>query len=325
MTTIDTTAAAAADAGSKSAIGRSSLAKNFDTFLTMLTVQLKHQDPLSPMDSTQFTNQLVQFAGVEQQINANSNLEKLISATALNTRSQSINYIGQYIEADTNQVPLQAGPDMVTDKVELKGGTATINYELDGTAASTVLQIKDADGNVVRTISGETGMGKHQFQWDGRDKNGDTLEDGTFTVVATAKNAQGGAVNVATSAPAVSQGAAFSYTLKSDAASCQVLIKDSSGSIVRTLTAPSGAGRHEMKWDGKDKNGKYMPDGAYTVEVAALDGEKKNLDAAITVYGKVTDVSSDSSGTLLAMGKVVTTVEKVLTVRDSASVFASAN
>jgi len=323
MTTIDTSAAAAADTASKSAIGRSSLAKNFDTFLTMLTVQLKHQDPLSPMDSTQFTNQLVQFASVEQQINANSNLEKLIGATALNTRSQSINYIGQYIEADTNQVPLQGGADIVTDKIDLKGGTATINYELDAAAASNVIQIKDASGNVVRTIAGNNGMGKHQYQWDGLDKNGEKLADGTYTVVATATTSQGAAVNTTISTPSPSPGAAFSYTLKSDAASCQVVIKDSSGTIVRTLTGPSDAGRHEMKWDGKDKNGKFMPDGAYTVEVAAVDGEKENMDSAITVYGKVTDVSSDSTGTLLAMGKVVTTVENVLTVRDPASVFAS--
>lgn len=324
MTTIDTTAAAAADA-SKSAIGRSSLAKNFDTFLTMLTVQLKHQDPLSPMDSTQFTNQLVQFAGVEQQINANSNLEKLISATSLNTRSQSISYIGHYIEADTNQLPLQGGEEIVTNEIELKGGQATFNYTLEGNAATTKLQIKDANGNVVRTIAGDAGIGRHQYDWDGLDKDGEKLADGKYTVTATAVTSAGNAVNTTLSTNAPSPGAAFSYTLKTDAASCQVLIKDSAGNIVRTLTSPGSAGRHEVKWDGKNSTGKAMPDGAYTIEVAAVDGEKKNLDSAITVYGKVTDVSSDSSGTLLAMGKVVTTVENVLTVRDAKSVFAMAN
>ncbi|OAN43715.1 flagellar hook assembly protein FlgD [Magnetospirillum moscoviense] len=221
-TAIDTTGTAAADTSKSLASGKK-LAENFDTFLTMLTVQLKNQDPLSPMDSNEFTNQLVQFANVEQQIAANTNLEKLIGVGQVNLKAQAIAYIGQTIETESSQVPLQDGK------------------------------------------------------------------------------------------------ANFSYTLGEEARSAAVVIKDASGKVVANLPAETTSGRHEASWDGRDTNGNKLTDGAYTVQVVAMNGEGESLDSAITVYGKVTDVASDSKETLLAMGKVVTTIDKVLTVRDTAS------
>ncbi|MBC7908046.1 MAG: hypothetical protein H7Y60_15060 [Rhodospirillaceae bacterium] len=318
--TISNVADTSAANASKALSGGKSLAKNFDTFLTMLTVQLKHQDPLSPMDSTQFTNQLVQFAGVEQQINANSNLEKLISSTNLNTKSQALGYIGHYIEADTNQVPLQGGADTVTDTVNLIGGKATFKYTLAGTAATTQIQIKDASGTLIRTIAGDPSSGAHEFSWDGLDNTNTKVPDGAYTVTATSTTGSGAAVATTISTTKRTGSAAFSYTLGSDAVTCAVVIKNSAGNIVRNLTAPGTAGRHEMTWDGKDTNGKDLPDGSYTVSVAALDADGETVEFVTTAYGKVTDISSDSEGTLLAMGKVVAGIEQVLTVRDAASV-----
>lgn len=222
MTTI--ASAASSTAATTSATSAKSLAQNFDTFLTMLTTQLKHQDPLSPMDSTEFTNQLVQFAGVEQQINANSNLEKLISATNLNTKSQAINYIGHTIEADTSAVPLQDGK------------------------------------------------------------------------------------------------ANFSVTLASEPSSAAVVIKNADGDIVANLSLQKTTDRQEITWDGKDLNGKQLDDGLYTATVSALDADGASVEGAVTVYGKVTDVASDSNETLIGMGKVVVSIDKVLTIRDTASV-----
>lgn len=227
MTTI--ASAASSTAATTSATSAKSLAQNFDTFLTMLTTQLKHQDPLSPMDSTEFTNQLVQFAGVEQQINANSNLEKLISATNLNTKSQAINYIGHTIEADTSAVPLQDGK------------------------------------------------------------------------------------------------ANFSVTLAAEPSSAAVVIKNADGDIVANLSLQKTTDRQEITWDGKDLNGKQLDDGLYTATVSALDSDGASVEGAVTVYGKVTDVASDSDETLIGMGKVVVSIDKVLTIRDTASVQSSSS
>lgn len=319
MTDAITNSAAAADT-QKSAVAGKSLAQNFDTFLTMLTTQLQHQDPLSPMDSTQFTNQLVQFAGVEQQINANSNLEKLISATSLNTRSQSVNYIGRVIEADTDMVPLQGAKDTATDTIQLSDHKATFKYELPANAATTQLKITDADGNLVRTMIGNVGQGVHEITWDGTNSSGITVADGAYKIQAVSTTSAGNVLPTKTYTTTRDNVAAFSYTLDEDAASCSVVIKDTDGDIVRTLPGSGTKGRHEVVWDGKNSSGKIMPDGAYTVSIAALNSTGKTIENVITVYGRVTDVSSDENDTLLAMGKVVTSISRVLTVRDSSSV-----
>src|SRR5712675_2430466 len=88
-------AAAAAATPSGAVTAQKSLSTNFNTFLTLLTTQLKNQDPLAPMDSNQFTQQLVQFSQVEQQINANKNLESLISLTKARGAIDAVSYLGK--------------------------------------------------------------------------------------------------------------------------------------------------------------------------------------------------------------------------------------
>lgn len=320
MSTIAAAANTSAAATTKSAAGAKSLAQNFDTFLTMLTTQLKHQDPLSPMDSTQFTNQLVQFAGVEQQINANANLEKLIGATGMNTHAQAVNYIGHVVEADTDQVPLQGSVDTASNSIQLANGSATFKYSLAEQATSTQLRIKDSNGNVIRTLVGDLNKGIHEITWDGKNSAGETMDTGTYTVEPNVVNAAGKSVETTTYTTKRTGNAAFSYTLAKDAKTSSVVIKDSSGAIVRTLPGELSKGRHEVKWDGKDKDGKDLPDGNYTASIAALDSAGENIESAITVYGKVTDVAADANSTLIGMGKVVVSIDKILTIRDASSV-----
>ena len=98
MTTVDpTTSAAAATASAAPSAAQTQLAGNFDTFLTLLTTQLQNQDPLNPMDSNQFTQQLVAFSGVEQQINTNANLQSLIALSLSQQASSAVNYIGHSV------------------------------------------------------------------------------------------------------------------------------------------------------------------------------------------------------------------------------------
>src|SRR5882757_5737115 len=85
------------------------LSSNFDTFLTLLTTQLRNQDPLSPMDSNQFTQQLVQFSQVEQQINSNQNLESLISLTKSQTSSDAVSYLGKTLTMTDGTAALMDG------------------------------------------------------------------------------------------------------------------------------------------------------------------------------------------------------------------------
>lgn len=162
----------------KESAGRNKLAKDLNTFLTLLTSQLKHQDPLSPMDSTEFTQQLVQFAQVEQQMSQNEKLDKLVAAQNASLAATAVGYIGNYVEAESTQVPLQDG----------KGRFA---YGLREAATQVGIMIKDATGRIVRSFNGETSAGMHDFRWDGKDDSGDQLPDGTYGIAITATGDKG--------------------------------------------------------------------------------------------------------------------------------------
>ncbi|HKJ75359.1 MAG TPA: flagellar hook capping FlgD N-terminal domain-containing protein [Alphaproteobacteria bacterium] len=180
--TTQSSTGSASGSSSSAASAQTSLSGNFDTFLKLLTTQMQNQDPLKPMDSTQFTDQLVQFSGVEQSIKTNQNLEKLISLVSSNNLNNAMGYLGKGIEADI--------PD-----TSLKNGSATWNYSLGATSDQTGLQITDSHGRVVYKTAGETGSGPHTFTWDGRDANGNTLPDGVYTLSVAAKTSGGTAID----------------------------------------------------------------------------------------------------------------------------------
>lgn len=148
------------------------LASNMDAFLVMLTTQLKNQDPLSPMESTEFTNQLVGFAQVEQQIGINTNLQSLQAMQATTQNSLALSYLGRYAEIVDNQV-------------ELKDGKARFAYILDQNANTTKVTIKNAKGEVIREMTGKTLSGNHVVDWDGKDGTGTAVEDGMYSVEVT--------------------------------------------------------------------------------------------------------------------------------------------
>lgn len=170
-----TSSAATASAAQKA---QTSLTSNFNTFLTLLTTQLKNQDPLSPMDSNQFTQQLVQFSQVEQQINANQNLETLISLTKGRSSTDAVSYLGKTLTLTDGTAPLM-------------NGNATWAYSLDNDSTTTRLMVLNAAGKAVYTADGETGSGLHAFNWNGKDSQGNTLPAGAYTLKVGASTADG--------------------------------------------------------------------------------------------------------------------------------------
>ncbi len=157
---------------------RTNLAVDFDNFLTLLTTQLSHQDPLDPVDSNEFVQQLVSFTGVEQAVNTNSNLEKLIALFTVGQSASAVSYLGTTIEASG-------------DTTVLADGTAKFRYSLPEATASTSILITDDQGRLVLTADGSTGAGNHGFVWNGRDTNGVQQPDGTYTISVTGRNANG--------------------------------------------------------------------------------------------------------------------------------------
>lgn len=168
---------ASVDTTTKSGRSQVKLQEDLNRFLNLLITQLKNQDPLDPLDATEFTSQLVQFASVEQQIHQNANLEKLIGLTQASQVSTMVDFIGTTIEAKGQDFPLE-------------NGAAKFTYTLNASASKTTIHIVK-NGLTVYSTSGETDGGKHTFAWDGRDKNGVKLSDGTYTAVVTAQDRQG--------------------------------------------------------------------------------------------------------------------------------------
>lgn len=152
-----------------------SLSETFDTFLLLLTKQLKYQDPLSPMDTNEFTSQLVQYTEVEQSIATNKKLEDLLALQGTNQAMSAMSFLGTTVEVSSNQI-------------DLSGGVANFEYEADTATTGTTISIIDGKGNLVRVLQGDKGAGEHSYSWDGKDADGKQLSDGVYTIQVTGKS-----------------------------------------------------------------------------------------------------------------------------------------
>ena len=163
---------------------RQGIADNFETFLSLLTTQLKHQNPLDPLDTNQFTQQLVQFTSVEQQLKTNEFLEAMMLANQNAGSSQAVGYIGKVITASGS-------------KSELVDGQAQWRFATDKGAQITAT-VRDMEGNVVFTQQGSVAQGESIFTWDGIGSTGTRQPDGSYSITIEGRDAEGKLVNVAT-------------------------------------------------------------------------------------------------------------------------------
>lgn len=162
--------------------------QNFDTFLTLLTTQLKNQDPLSPMDTSQFTDQLVMFSQVEQQIKTNSQLSTMISQQSASQVLSAQTMVGRMIEYNGNQTVLQ-------------NGQAGFSYTLPSDATSASVLVKDSSGNTVFSQQVDGSAGKHAFIWDGKNSTGAQKPDGgTYTIQVLANDSLNTPITATTTA-----------------------------------------------------------------------------------------------------------------------------
>ncbi len=185
MTVTATDAAAITATKSNFISGKSNdLSSTFDTFLRLLTTQMKNQDPLKPMDNAEYTNQLVQFTQAEQAMGTNSRLDRLISGQKRGALGEAVAYIGKTVRADSKVL-------------ELKNKAATVNYGLTRKSATTQIEIRDKDNNLVRTLQGATTQGLHQLDWNGQDDKGKQLPDGTYSFKLIAKDSRAQTIQTA--------------------------------------------------------------------------------------------------------------------------------
>ncbi len=165
---------------------RQTLSADMNTFLTLLTTQLKYQDPLDPMDTAEFTNQLVQYSSVEQAIQTNEKLDSLLSMNVANLGAQAVSYIGKTVQ-------------VLGDVMPLDGGKAKAAYTLDKDVSSVTITVKDMNGQIIYSEQGKITAGTHEFEWNGKDNNGNQLEDGAYQIgISTKVNSGEPSANVTT-------------------------------------------------------------------------------------------------------------------------------
>lgn len=187
MATLEALAAASQSQASASTATGSSrkLADDFDSFLQLLTTQLRNQDPLEPMDANEFTNQLVQFSSVEQQIQTNSYMETLISSTQAQSVNAAVNYLGSTVRA--------AG---VT--TTLSDGSASWDLVTSSGAPDSTITIFDENGQEVYSTSHSVERGESTFTWDGKTTTGASAPDGIYSIRVVGNSADGQSVPVYT-------------------------------------------------------------------------------------------------------------------------------
>lgn len=166
------TVGAAQGAPQETALGKARLAQNFETFLTLLTTQLMNQDPLSPLDSNQFTEQLTQMTGVEQQLLTNELLQKLVDGNNSGI-ADAVSMIGKQVRA-------------VSDDAALKDGKATWIYNLDRPPETVILEVLDANGRSVFVGRPSAKAGDNTFTWDGKNGAGVSQPPGVYTLKVSA-------------------------------------------------------------------------------------------------------------------------------------------
>src|ERR1700731_2845899 len=181
------TNSSSSNASSTSNAGLDQLAGNFNTFLTLLTTQLQNQDPLSPLDTNQFPQQLVEFASVEQQVNMNSNLQTLISMQQTSASLQALQLVGANVTINSNTATLS----------KATGSPATWGFSSPSPATGAVT-ITSSTGQVAYTGTMSLSAGNQTYTWNGQGNNGVTWPDGNYTLSINATGASGQAVTVST-------------------------------------------------------------------------------------------------------------------------------
>jgi flagellar basal-body rod modification protein FlgD len=181
-----TTAPSSGSTGKASDVGinTQTIAGNFQTFLTLLTTQLQNQDPTNPLDTNQFTQQLVEFAQVEQQLKANDQLATLVSLQQTAQATQALSFVGDNVTVNSSTAQLANG---------------SANWTMSSPKPSiAAVNISNSSGQLVYSGTMTLQAGSNTFKWNGQGNNGTQWPDGTYTVAATAKDSSGQPVAVST-------------------------------------------------------------------------------------------------------------------------------
>jgi flagellar basal-body rod modification protein FlgD len=185
MSYVDSLLSATSGSSASSTTSSSTSGLGMDAFLQLLVTQLQYQDPLDPMDDKEFVAELAQFSSLEQLTEINSGIEGLSTLSQEQQMIGAVNFIGKTIEANGTAVNVE------------DGAATSVTFTLPEDAATCLVNVLDSSGNIVRTVDlGATTAGQVEFEWDGKDYDGNVVDDGQYQVAVTATNADGEVMTV---------------------------------------------------------------------------------------------------------------------------------
>lgn len=152
-----------------------------DDFLTLFIAQMKNQDPLNPDNATEMASQMAQFNSLEQMMNVNNTLGDMVKSQELDRAVQLVNYVGKEVDVSNGLLKF--------DKNKLTKAT----YEVDGPTSNARLEVRDSGGQVVAVQDlGSLMPGEHKVKWDGKTKEGGTVNAGiyNFQIVSQSQDGQ---------------------------------------------------------------------------------------------------------------------------------------
>ncbi|MBL4614563.1 MAG: flagellar hook assembly protein FlgD [Magnetovibrio sp.] len=172
------------DTSTKAGQDQAKLQDDLNQFLKLLVTQLQNQDPLDPLDANEFTSQLVEFASVEQQIQQNANLEKMLIVQQNSQAATMVSYLGMIVEAKGEDFQLLNSQSMMT-------------YTLPQDVDEVTITFQTKDGLTLRTFDGkDITAGTHSFSWDGSKTDDSIVDDGAYKVIVSAKDKEGNLIDV---------------------------------------------------------------------------------------------------------------------------------
>ncbi len=159
-----------------------------DAFMKLMLAQMKHQDPTNPMQSHELAAQLAQFSSVEQLQNLNTTMTDMRNGQKPSESFQALNFIGKAVSGDSAKISRAKG-----DKDH------DIKFDLVDNAKELNIRIRDANGDVVRSLSvKELKKGENKITWNGQDERGQALPAGDYQLFLEAVNSSGTKMNVKT-------------------------------------------------------------------------------------------------------------------------------
>lgn len=166
-----TSTASSSSSSSTATAALDSLASNFNSFLSLLMTQLQNQDPTSPMDTNEFTQELVEFAGVQQQVNTNTNLTSLIQLTQNDALEQAAGMEGDQVVVSSSDIAVQ-------------NGSGSINFTAPAAEVADIT-VTDSAGDTLYSGTVSASSGSNSWSWDGETNDGVQVSDGGYAISVT--------------------------------------------------------------------------------------------------------------------------------------------